>query len=364
MDFFLDYLRKLKIADVLNAKDRISSIDFFRGIAIITVVIYHFERILPYGYLGVDLFFVISGFLVGGILIKDVLLERRINYFKFILQRGFKIWPSYYFFIFLGLGVAYLLYRNSEPSQIIPWWDLKRYLLFYQNYTGAPFHNIFDHVWSLCVEEHFYLVFPFLFIFIQKFIKAELRKKYLFIFMGLVIICGVLFKLLSLHYTNSKDTYSGTHNRIDALAWGAMLSLIIFNYGNRLKEIKNIYFVSLLGVVIFVLSIFIKVKCNSFYFDKIIFHSLVPFSFFLLVLGLYHYDFSRFKVIRVMAYYSYNWYLWHTIFTIVCSQYIGVNVVGLITYLIITFTVAVFATVIVEEPTLAIRGKILKKIFD
>lgn len=62
---------KLKSFDTLKDTTRISSIDIFRSIAIITVIIYHFNHRLPYGYIGVDLFFVISGLLVGGLLTKQ-----------------------------------------------------------------------------------------------------------------------------------------------------------------------------------------------------------------------------------------------------------------------------------------------------
>lgn len=160
---------KLKTFHSLSNPQRNSSVDFFRGIAIISVVIFHFNNFLPMGNLGVDLFFVISGLLIGGLLNKNLEADRKINFFKFFLQRGFKIWPSYYAFLIFGSLVALCFYHSKHQDQIIPLWDMKRYLFFYQNYTGAPFHWSFDHVWSLCVEEHFYILLPILFILIQTF---------------------------------------------------------------------------------------------------------------------------------------------------------------------------------------------------
>src|SRR5258705_4896132 len=176
---------QLKSLKVLSSDTRNSSIDVLRGIAIITVVLYHFNTLLPYGQLGVDLFFVISGLLIGGILLKDY--DKGINFPRFFLQRGFKIWPSYYFFLIAANVIAYLFYRNFSSDQYIPLWDLKRYFLFYQNYSGLPFHRTFDGVWSLCVEEHFYIMLP-VFLIVLK--KMNANKKMILVSIFTVIVLG------------------------------------------------------------------------------------------------------------------------------------------------------------------------------
>ena len=127
-----------------------------------------------------------------------------------------------------------------------------------------------------------------------------------------LILLGFVFKFLSLIYTNSQDTFSGTHNRIDALAWGVLLNIIILNKGEvlRKKKILKIFFF-LLGLIILILTLFIKENFGSFLFIKIYFHTLLPISFFFMLLGVYYYNFSKLKILRFIAYYSYNWYLWH-----------------------------------------------------
>ncbi len=221
-------MKSLKAWNVINSDERTSSVDVFRAFAIISVVIFHFNKQLPFGHLGVDLFFVVSGLLVGGLLTKEFASGGKIHYFKFLLQRGLKIWPSYYAFLGLGTLVAILFYRSSNPEQIIPLWDIDRHLFFFQNYTGLPFHWSFDHVWSLCVEEHFYIVVPIMFLVVQACVPRSHRLKTIFVLVVLTILAGIVFKHLSYFFTNSKDTYSATHNRIDALAWGVMLNLLIF----------------------------------------------------------------------------------------------------------------------------------------
>lgn len=354
----------MKVFQTINKSDRISSIDISRSFAIISIVLFHFNNKLPYGYLGVDLFFVTSGLLVGGLLTKDFYNKRKINFLKFVLQRGFKIWPSYYFFIFIGNIVAFIFYNKSNPDQIIPIWDLKRYLFFYQNYTGLPLHWSFNHVWSLCVEEHFYILLPILFLFVQFFITQQYQLKSLFIFVILTITAGILFKYFSFYLTNSKDSYSATHNRIDALAWGVLLNLIINYFGNKLKSFKFSVTVFAAGITIFVFCLYVKINSESILYANIYFPSSIPFSFFLMILGIYFMNLSNLKVLRFIAYYSYNWYLWHPIFIIIITKYFGNTIFSLLLYLVVSFSVAVITTIFIEEPFLEKRKVVLQKIFS
>ena len=352
---------KLKVFETLKANDRISSIDIFRALAIIPVVIYHFDGYLPYGYLGVDLFFLISGLLVGGILTKLFLSDEEINLPKFLLQRGFKIWPSYYFFLAFGSLIAYFFFRKISPEQIIPFHEIKRYIFFYENYIGVPIHKTFDHIWSLCVEEHFYILLPVGLILIGLLFKN--KKRSLFIFLIVTIILGFLFKIASLKFTNGKDTYSGTHNRIDALAWGVMLNLVIISFGEKLRNLKRSYWITFLGIALFATNVFIKVYFANYFYDKVIFHSIAPFTFFLMILGVYYKDFSKQKVLRFFSYYSYNWYLWHPIFAIFITKVFGASLLTLIVYLVVSFAMAFFSTIFIEEYFLGYRKNVINYLF-
>lgn len=354
---------RTKLFQTINNPHRNSSVDVFRGIAIICVVLVHFNGTMPFGYLGVDLFFVISGLLIGGLLTRQLKDGKKINFFKFFIQRGFKIWPSYYAFLLFGSVLAFCLYRYTNPDQIIPFWDLKRYLFFYQNYTGQPFHWSFDHVWSLCVEEHFYILLPILFVLIQTFVNDKNKAGVLLTFTLLIIAAGIGFKFCSYYLTHSKDTYSGTHNRIDALAWGVLLNLVISYRGEKLRLLKFSYLISIAGLLILAAAIYLSIRLNGPLFNKIYFHSIVPFSFFLMLLGVYYANFSKLKVIRYIAYYSYNWYLWHPIFVLYIKAHFGVGVPALVLYLAVSFITAVILTTVVEEPFLQRRKAIVDRLF-
>lgn len=354
-------LGQLKVFETISSSKRISSIDVFRSLAITSVVLFHFNGLLPKGYLGVDLFFVISGFLIGGILTKDYKKRESIHFFKFILQRGFKVWPSYYIFFIVGSLLARFLYDTIDPTQIVQFnlTDMPRYLFFYQNYTGAPWHYSFDHVWSLCIEEHFYVILPILFIVAQRINKREI----LFALVVLLVFEGVASKFFMFFYTNSKDTYCATNNRIDALAWGVLLNFAILYADSFFKSKKNSIIMILSGITLLTVVIFADVLGVSEFFSKVLFHSITPPCFALLIGGAYYYDFSKLKILRFIAYYSYNWYLWHPIFVKYILFHLGYTGLGLFIYLILSFLFAIIFTIFVEEKFLTKRDGIINRLF-
>lgn len=357
-------LGNLRSLEVLGKPSRVSSLDVFRSVAIVVVVLFHFNNFLPYGNLGVDLFFVISGFLVGGILIRKFQEQEKIVFSQFILQRGFKIWPSYYVFVILAGILSYVFYRNLEPAIVLSIDQYSRLLLFYQNYTGGTV-IIFGHVWSLCVEEHFYIILPILFLIVNKLgsnPSSRLRLFWMMIF-GF-IISGVLFKCFSINFLRSKDTFSGTHNRLDALGWGLLLAAIHILHEKwfRTLQIRKYFF--LLGIFLFALMIFILETGDSYFFMKVVFRSVIPISFFLMIGGTLYHDFSSWLPLRFISYYSYNWYLWHPLFGSLVIYFFGSGIPGLLVYIGFTFLVAMVLTILIEEPVLRWRDRLMPSLFS
>lgn len=143
---------------------RIAGLDLLRAIAIIWVLFTHawvagglnphFEWLGTYGWMGVDLFFVLSGYLIGGQLLAGIQRDGRVDFAGFYRRRAYRILPAY----LVVLGLYFLVPGFREVQAIQPAWQ---FLTFTVNlWVDGSQRHAFSHVWSLCVEEHFYLVFP------------------------------------------------------------------------------------------------------------------------------------------------------------------------------------------------------------
>ena len=191
----------------------------------------------------------------------------------------------------------------------------------------------------------------------------RIRVQSLFVFVLLTIGAGIAFKFISYYFTRSQDTYSGTHNRIDSLAWGVLLNLILVYKKEWLQQFRYKYLLFLAGLLLLAGSIFVHVCYGNIFFNKVLFHSFLPVSFFLMLAGLYFVDFSRLKVLQFIAYYSYNWYLWHPIFVIFITRQLGDTIPGFVTYLVCSFSAAMLFTILIEEPFLKWRKPVIERKF-
>ena len=151
-----------------SAANRFAGLDHLRALAIIIVFVYHYsmfghpaglhEYFGSWGWTGVDLFFVLSGFLIGGQLFAKIARDQPVSYGEFYFKRSLRILPAY--FAVLALYIAIPAFK--ERSQLPPLW---RMFTFTQNFgLDLTKEGAFSHAWSLCIEEQFYLFLPLLII--------------------------------------------------------------------------------------------------------------------------------------------------------------------------------------------------------
>lgn len=141
---------------------RIPELDALRGLAAVVILIYHLRlvKVMPILGSSVDLFFVLSGYLITAILLRDLGKPKALR--NFFIRRSLRIWPIYY----LALGGVLLLNRLMpipHPTDALPFF--MTYTPFIQEYWGGaipPFPPSYGHVWTLAVEEQFYTLWPFL----------------------------------------------------------------------------------------------------------------------------------------------------------------------------------------------------------
>lgn len=227
--------------DAALKADRIPELDGLRGLAILSVVLMHYfysarpdlPRIIHYlqaplalGWTGVDLFFVLSGFLIGGILL-DVRESR--SYFKtFYIRRFWRIIPLYYVWIliFIGLvGIGGSILRAHTRSGVLPemGFVVYQHFLFLQNLWNVPYVKIaywwFGLTWSLAIEEQFYLVAPLLIRFVS--------KRWLSVLLVLVIPAAFVARMAVRHFSAPPPwlAYKLMPCRADALAIGMLAAI-------------------------------------------------------------------------------------------------------------------------------------------
>jgi peptidoglycan/LPS O-acetylase OafA/YrhL len=220
---------------------RVPELDGLRGIAILAVMLYHFTpltgplRILApvfrTGWIGVDLFFVLSGYLIAGILLDSV--GRRHYYRNFIIRRCLRIFPLYYACLVLYAFVSSYPYPAGELRQFAEsakWYAgyLGNFRVFAEN--RWPAKTMLTPLWSLQIEEQFYLAFPLL----VWALKRRALAWALASAAALALVLRVVFALAM--PANIHGTYVLPFCRMDALALGGLIAVAMREWPEALKN--------------------------------------------------------------------------------------------------------------------------------
>lgn len=210
---------------------RIPQLDAVRGLAILIVMVHnismkypflHSDRVFSAGWMGVDLFFVLSGFLITGILVDT---KESAGYFKnFYVRRCLRIWPLYYSLLFFMFVVVRFL-NPSEYHAVLqqssPWWAFPLYLQNFLLPASTAAAGPLGVTWSLAIEEQFYLLWP---IVVRFCTPTQLRR----IALAEICISPALRYYLSLQHV---DLYTNVFCRLDGLMAGALLAVVVRSDG-------------------------------------------------------------------------------------------------------------------------------------
>lgn len=354
----------------MHSQSRIKTLDILRFAAVLLVLGNHSYPLYDWRYgtalgllsdgahavggLGVDLFFVLSGFLVSGLLFKEYKASEGIDVKRFYVRRAFKIYPAFYVLIIL------------TPLFVHPGTNCLSEVFFVQNY----FPGLWYHTWSLGVEEHFYLLLPLLLLAIANRRKSFKLFPAFFLIAATSILAFRVWFAVTTEPTgaNMSALHFQTHFRIDSLLFGALLSYYHWfepsklDFSKKRSRLCLLVAAMLVGLAVVLGKPYIASSLNSTVF-------YVAFGLAMLV-AVNSERFMRFgatKIGRFLAYlgmHSYSIYLWHEPVRYSVKELLAdpalqedrllINVI----YVALSFAVGVLMAKIIEFPFLRLRDRI------
>jgi peptidoglycan/LPS O-acetylase OafA/YrhL len=351
-------------------KRRNFALDAVRGLAILLVLIRHIPgepasgpmRVLfELGWTGVDLFFVLSGYLISRLLYRELDITGSIKLSRFWLRRGLKIWPSYFacfgVMTILAAAVELLTGRATAASKRLL--ASLPNLVFVQNYTGYWW----PHSWSLAIEEHFYLLLPLVLIFLAR--KSLTRKLPFIIF----LVCGGVLLLRIAMYAGGlvrwQSFYYPTHLRLDALAFGVFLGYVHHYQANRFDSIARRWPLLLAALPLIGIAVLFPVERSMLAVTVGFTVIYLAYGALVIIAAAYPDAGKRLKLVRVLAWcgvYSYTIYLAHSAISLIpafSSESTAENLwLARLLFWVLSIGGGVFLSHTVERPFLRWRQRV------
>lgn len=370
-----------------GGKINIPILDGFRALAILIVLIYHLglstyfyplQLIDAGGWMGVQLFFVLSGFLLS----LDYLYaaKNRIDiplFSEFYRNRVLRIFPLY----FLGLSVYILLNYFKETFTNLP--GLLSYFVFMQNFYPENW-PVYDSYWSLAVEVQIYLIFPMIGYGLYKTIK-ESQKSFLILYLAMLCVAPLLYRIyFSVLHTDSMSEqyyirwiYKSSFSNLDSFGWGIIGAVIYIFWDPTRLHLALVWIVKIISIGIIIGLFHYSMTHRSWYlidgyFAPAIFYTLINFSWItLIVTSLLTQERLITKIVcsnlvKFIAKISFGLYVWHGIAYyatrklakfLVIQDRILLNGFLLVVAMTLTVTLASLTYYFVEMPFLRLKSK-------
>jgi peptidoglycan/LPS O-acetylase OafA/YrhL len=303
------------------------NLDGVRAIASLMVMFFHFfqnvetnyfiTRLMNFGQTGVSLFFVLSGFLITRILLYT---KENKNFFKnFYFRRSLRIFPLYYFYLLIFYFGFNFFFNKDSPSFL----EGFHYFVYLQNFATTFNWNEVgpSHFWSLAVEEHFYLFWPFIIFFVN-------RKKLLYIIIFIIVFALILRFIM---VSQRLSVFYFTFTRFDSLAIGGLLAILelktFFQKNNGFKFL----FVAICSFSILILIYYFFKGEENVIFQMFKYLGLSLFYFgiigYLLCLEKNHYlnRFLNFSFFSYTGKISYGLYVYNPLVFLLSERYLGID---------------------------------------
>jgi peptidoglycan/LPS O-acetylase OafA/YrhL len=322
------------------------SLDVLRGIAVLLVIVCHYPyfKWMGAGWFGVDLFFVLSGFLISGLLFSELQRTGTICLGHFLLRRGFKIYPPFYVFLL----VTVFLWPNLRPHIWIESLFLQNYLI--PQIQEWPQHG-WSHLWSLAVEEHFYLGLPLLLLALKRSNKLASIPK----ISGLLLAVCFFDRIVS-GIVNPPGCAAMFHTdgRVDALFAGVTLGYLYYYQRKRFQHFSRWW---LLPCGLVCLAPAIRAAGQPplvFAYSTMLLLNIMGFA--MLLCWSVNHSF-HFEPLEFIGRHSYSIYLWHTV---VLTPLLAkpITLLSFTADVLISLAVGAMMAKLIETPFLRLRDSL------
>ncbi len=340
-------------------------LDGVRAVAVIAIIIYHLNpQWLSGGFLGVDTFFVISGYLITSLLLTEYHNTGKIELMSFWLRRVKRLIPAVLFLV-MGVIVLSLIFMPTEIQKVRAdsiaaifyvsnWWYIMQNVDYFEQFAVQPL----KHLWSLAIEEQFYLVFPIVLLSLLSFIRR--LKSIRIIFLILLVISMIAMMVLYVPNENVARVYFGTDTRIQTLLMGVLLALVWPPFQLKAKVNRQMRtMIDTAGVVglaiLFICFKFVSETNSILYYGGFFLISTVTL---LVIASCVHPSgyFAKFlgnKVFTFIGSRSYSLYLWHyPIIVLIHHQFVQGQIPPLVyvVEILLMVLMAEFSYKFIEQP--------------